>query len=364
MGTVLKFLCNSTKPNLNADKPVLCDFRSSKAYLWGLVRDRLDATQSKVTRPLHILDAACHALITRDMFPKLSLYYGLDIASSRLSAALQRKRTNDVLYRADLSRDVSLDSMFDVVVSCNTMSHLPSEQQEKAILNLISSCSVGGDLFVNFTICQDNMFFAHRLLAEFSTLEPIYFDSFLSHQDESSGAITAENINSKITSNEINIPNEASLHRQVLFHAQHRLAGVNRVGEAPRIGEKIITLSSMPSVSILKFADDVSALQKLDIDIDYTIVVFTPSLFGSDYGISLRQSLSFKVHRLDQDLALPSAITKVVIFGLEKGWIDEGASDRLAINRLKEKSDISVVFAIVKSRDNQSCFPSVVALDF
>ena len=74
--------------------------------------------------------------------------------------------------------------------------------------------------------------------------------------------------------------------------------------------------------------------------------------------------MPFKVHRLDLDLELPSAITRVVIFGLEKGWVDEGASDRLAINRLKEKSDISVVFAIVESRNNQSCHPSVVALDF
>ena len=364
MATVLKILCKATKPKLIADKPVLCEFRSSKAYLWGLVRDRLDAKQSKVTRPLHILDAACHALITRDMFPKHSLYYGLDIASSRLSAALKRKRPNDILYRADLSRDVSLISMFDVVVSCNTMSHLPSEQQETAILNLISSCSVGGDLFVNFSICQDNMFFARRLLEEFSTLEPIYFDSFLSHQDESSGAITAENINSKITLNEINIPNEASLHRQVLFHAQHKLSGVNNVGKAPRADEKIIMLSSIPSVSRLKFADDLSAFQQLDIEVEDNIVVFTPSLFISDYGTSLRQSLPFKVHRLDLDLELPSAITRVVIFGLEKGWVDEGASDRLAINRLKEKSDISVVFAIVESRNNQSCHPSVVALDF
>ena len=177
-------------------------------------------------------------------------------------------------------------------------------------------------------------------LEEFSTLEPIYFDSFLSHQDVSPQVLLLPKILIvKITLNEINIPNEVSLHRQVLFHAQHGQIGWCRIMlEKPlELLKKIIMLSSIPSVSRLKFADDLSAFQQLDIEVEDNIVVFTPSLFISDYGTSLRQSLPFKVHRLDLDLELPSAITRVVIFGLEKGWVDEGASDRLAINRLKEK---------------------------
>ena len=148
----MKIISKQVKPKLINDKPPLCSFRSSKGYLWGLVRDRLDSIQSQLKRPIHILDAACHSLITRNMFPELSFYYGLDISLARLSPAQKSKRPNDVLYRADLSRKLPLDSMFDVVVSCNTMSHLPFDQQEKAVASLIASCVAGGDLIINFTM--------------------------------------------------------------------------------------------------------------------------------------------------------------------------------------------------------------------
>lgn len=359
----MKIISKQSKPKLINDKSPLCNFRSSKGYLWGLVRDRLDDLQSQSTRPIHILDAACHSLITRDMFPEAAFYYGLDISSLRLSTALKAKRPNDVLYRADLSRDLPLDSMFDVVVSCNTMSHLPLDQQEKALSNLIASCLVSGDLIINFTISENNMFFLRRLLDEFASVEPIYFDSIFSHNDESSGNIARHNIEKKIISNEVNLPNEASLHRQVLFHARERLLGVNNSGKAPRSIEKVVTLSSVPNVVLFKFADDLLALQQLKIDSNKDVVIFTPALFASDYGITLRRRLTFQVVRLDLDLELSPGIERVIILGLEKGWIDDGASDRLAINRLKEMSDLSIIFATVDSRDNQPCQPSVVALD-
>ena len=253
--------------------------------------------------------------------------------------------------------------MFDVVVSCNTMSHLPFDQQEKAFTSLISSCVAGGDLIINFTINENNMLFIGSLLNQFTTVEPTYFDSIYSHKDETSGVISSHNINKKIILNEENLPNEASLHRQVLFHARHRLIGDNNLGKAPRSTEKILTLSSIPNVVSLKFADDFIALKNLKIDAYQDAVVFTPALYSSVYGTALRKSLSFNVFRLDLDFQLSPKTQRVVILGLEKGWIDDGASDRLAINRLKEMSDLSVVFAIVESRDDQLCQPSVVALD-
>ena len=359
----MQIISKQWKPKLTKNKP-LCNFRSSKGYLWGLVRDRLDTKQSQITRPIHILDAACHSLITRDMFPDASYYYGLDISSSRLSVAIKSKRPNDVLYRADLSRDLPLNSMFDVVVSCNTMSHLPFDQQEKAFSNLVCSCLAGGDLIINFTISENNMFFLKRMLNEFESVEPTYFDSIYSHNDETSGIITNQNVEKKIISNEQNMPNDASLHRQVLFHARNRLFGTNNLKKAPRSTEKIITLSSVPNVVSFKFADDLHALNQLNIDSNQDVVIFTPALFASDYGIALKQRLAFQVVRLDLDLEISPGTKRIVILGLEKGWIDEGSSDRLAINRLKEMSNLSVVFAIVDARNNQACQPSVVALDY
>ena len=75
MTYAVKIISKQWKPKLTIDKPPLCSFRSSKGYLWGLVRDRLDCIQSQTKRPIHILDAACHSLITRNMFPESSLLW-------------------------------------------------------------------------------------------------------------------------------------------------------------------------------------------------------------------------------------------------------------------------------------------------
>ena len=207
------------------------------------------------------------------------------------------------------------------------------------------------------------MLFVGVLLNHFASVEPIYFDSIYSHKDEASGAISIHNINEKIVQNEENLPNEASLHRQVLFHARRRLTGKSELGKAPRSTKKILTLTSIPNVVLQKFADDMLALKTLKINAHQDFVIFTPFLYDSGYGNALRKSLSFDVFRLDFDLQIPPRIQRVVILGLEKGWIDDGASDRLAINRLKEIPGLSLIFAVVESRDNQTCHPSVVAQD-
>ena len=360
----MKILSNVSKPKLSNAQPALCTFRSSKGYLWGVVRDRLQLIQSEIDRPLHILDAACHALITRKMFPVSANYYGLDISSSRLASAFKSKRTSDTLYRADLSRNFQLNSMFDVVVSCNTMSHLPFNQQKKALRNLVSCCAKGGDMLVNFTISEELMSFTSLLLNDFISVEPIYFDSFLSHRDECADRISSSNINHKISINEVNIPNDASLHRQVLFHAHQRLSGDNNVGSAPISSDKVIVLSSLPDVSVLKFSDDSSLLKNFPFDHHKDIVIFTSYLYYSDYGRTLKQSFPFQVYSLDLDFTIPPSISRIIILGLELGWSDDEAQDRLSINRLKELSGISVVFAMVDSRANPPCPPSLVARDY
>ena len=180
----MKLISSPNKPKVNLNLPPLCAFRSSKEVLWALIRDRLSVIESAQS-PLHILDAACHALITRNMFPSNSFYYGLDISSSRLKKAFALKQQEDILYRADLAHPFGLNGAFDVVVSCNTMSHLPPSQQNSSLTNLCHSLKKGGDLFVNYSLELGLMNATQQLLRDFEWVEAIYFDSFRSASDES-----------------------------------------------------------------------------------------------------------------------------------------------------------------------------------
>lgn len=99
----MPFEFSHAKPTFKLDTaPPMCPFRTSKAYLWGLIRDRLHCLQRDSATPLSILDAACHALITRPMFPPDSTYHGLDISASRLKIALERIDT--VVHAAALKQ--------------------------------------------------------------------------------------------------------------------------------------------------------------------------------------------------------------------------------------------------------------------
>ena len=363
----MKLIVNSKKPALvkSASLP-LCDFRSGKGYLWSLTRDRLAAIQSRSPLPLYMLDAACHALIARGIFPPKSFYYGLDISSFRLSKAVARASSGDVLYRADLTSDLSLDSMFNVVVSLNTMSHLPSEQQRIALNHLVSSCCIGGDLLINFSLTRDLSGFSQYLLQEFKSVEPIYFESFLSVEDEKKRIIDSSNIAKKILENELSVPNDACLHRQVLFHARERRKGSQEVGNAPKplSSSQVLQLNAVPNVSVKSFANDLQALGIPQISLPSSVVCFTSFLLSSTYGQSLVQELNKPVVLLQAGLELPAGAEKIFIFGLESSWSENLAEDRIAINELRSQKNVSIVFVLVSSRLGQACQPSLVAQDF
>ena len=155
--------------------------------------------------------------ITRDMFPSSFKYYGLDVSSKRLLTALKIKRPSDVLLRADLTRQFTLCHCFDVVVSCNTLSHLPSVQQHSALRNLLNLISSNGKLFVNLPIDEHMMSHCSLLLSSFESVEVIYFDSFRSSESELASNINSSNVSRLLVHNEFDIPNQACLHRQVLF---------------------------------------------------------------------------------------------------------------------------------------------------
>ena len=359
----MKLIKSPNKPRINLDYPPLCSFRSSKGYLWALIRDRLAFIQESSQRSLHILDAACHALITRNMFPSNSLYYGLDISSFRLKQSYALRRQEDVLYRADVTRSFGLDAAFDVVVSCNTMSHLPRTQQMSALQNLCQSLKKGGSLFVNYSLDSALMKAAEFLLSDFETVEPIYFDSFLSAADESNSNVNSTNIAEKIMSNEISIPNDACLHRQVLFLASNKLSGSTCVGSAPR-SNSIQTLNSLPNVQILSFESDSEAIEKSLSLSDKVTFLLSPDLYESLYRRNLPQVDGVTYNCLNDTLEITQLEKTVCILGLESSWCSDMAAVRVSLNRLRSILGINIYLLIVSSRNGEKCKPSLVVADY
>ena len=360
----MRLLLNSKKPSLVSSES-LCSFRTSKAYLWGLVHDRLDQRQKESETPLLILDAACHALITRSMFPKRSRYYGLDISRQRLMASVDRLSLEDTLYWADLTKSLPLKRCFDVVVSCNTLSHLPLEQQPLAIENLIAACRPAGDLLINTSIDSGLLLLATSLLNNFQLVEPIYFDSLLSRADEEKNLINSCNVASKMLLNEQRLPNDACLHQQVLFHARGCLRkGKNQV---PPLGlkNKFVQLNDVLEVDIRLFRDDLCLLQDDILLSKSCLVLFSSKLYKHEYGFRLRQkieALGLDVIILDYGSNMLSIDRYVVILGLEHEWCSSIAQERLFVNQLRKVAS-KITFALVRQRVGMSCQPSLVAQD-
>ena len=91
---------------------------------------------------------------------------------------------------------------FDVVVSCNTLSHLPFVQQHSALRNLLSLISTRGKLFVNLPIDEHMMSHCSLLLSSFESVEVIYFDSIRSSESELASNINSSNVSRLLVHNE------------------------------------------------------------------------------------------------------------------------------------------------------------------
>lgn len=352
------------KPTVSLESP-LCDFRSSKAYFWGLVRDRLAHNQSTSSNHLHILDAACHALITRSMFPANCRYYGLDISKTRLEKALSLKHPSDILFHADLCKSLPFSHCFDVVVSCNTLSHLPFDQQLAALLTLISCCKHGADFLVNITIDANLSSIALALLRAFDSVEIVYFDSFRSLSDESSSLINRNNVILKMQENESSIINSACLHTQAFFHARS-YAGSNLSNKLPLYPYDVISrLNSVPSVSLYNLDDDLSLLNFLS-NQKFDQILLTSRFFSSPCGSKFCNQLDgfaasySELCMFTVDLNHPS---NLILLGLESDWCDV-AFERIYVNRLRELPDVLLNFGLVSTRIGHRCKPSLIVTDY
>ena len=357
----MKLICKPNKPRFD-NKNIFCDFRTSKAYLWGLINHYLASDlDTNDSSNFSVLDAACHSLITRNMFPKNYRYHGLDVSNKRLQTALRIKRNSDVLLQADLTRDFAIHHCFDVVVSCNTLSHLPFVQQQFAIRNLLSLIVPSGKLFVNLPIDEHMMSHCSILLSSFDSVEAVYFDSFRSSMAELSSKVNKSNVAELLVAHEFCLPNQACLHRQVLFICKSFLG--NRSNVLPSFSTNSITpVTSLPTVSHLTFRDDSHLVRELSASVSRVLI--TSKLFGSSYFNSLLISLEkFGFHYDVLDANSASINGSVAVLGLENEWSSDLSLDRTFVNLLREIPDTSLILTSVSMRDGLACTPSVVLFD-
>jgi len=361
----MKLILNPRKPAFSSRLPPLCTFRTSKNYLWCLIRDRLSEYSS--LSPLSILDAACHASLTRKMFPDSCRYFGLDISLSRLNEASKVSISSDRFFHADLIRPLLIKDYFDLIVSCNTISHIPSEFHSSVLQNLCQMLKPGHDLLLNCSLDGSHVSIAQHLLNSFSSIECIYFDSFYSSETEQKSLLGESNITSETIRCESSIPNDASLHQQLLIHARslnHTPLGIN---PPPSSADSVTSLNSVPHLSSLVVSDDDELINHLLNNKKTSALFITSKFFSSDAGrrFCLKlDSLSLPFYVLSLGLNIPSHLHDFYYVGLEKGWSWDLAQDRLSINQLRQKEHSTNHIVFVKERCNIPCKPSVVTFDF
>ena len=367
----MPILIKKTKPSLSLDYQPLCTFRSSKAYLWGLIYERLRtySSLSSHAAPLQILDAACHASITRRMFPDIFIYHGIDISFSRLSTALKNSKSNDKFYRADIVQPLGISNFFDVIVSCNTLSHIPASSRLTALKNLCLALKVKGDLFVNVGLDSNTRHISQFLSSVFNSVEPIYFDSILSHDAERSKLINSDNVHDWVVKNESSLPNDGCLHSQVLFHAKTYLKS-NDVMPPPviinRSSSSIPVLNNISDSSLQTFPTDESFLLEVRKHLPSVLVVVSDPLFNSIDFLPLSNILSsYNVPylSLSQLQSVSSSTSLIYLVGFEQEYVSDIASARLSINRLRQNPKLSLRYCYVQTRANLKLTASLLFSD-
>ena len=89
------------------------------------------------------------------------------------------------------------------------------------------------------------------------------------------------------------------------------------------------------------------------------------SFFDSSYAKGLidnNHCISF--NRLDESIDSSGIERNLCILGLEDGWTSDAASDRRALNRLREYSDLNIYLLVVSFRNGLSCKPSSIVSDY
>lgn len=364
---MVNLIIPTKKPIFDISSPPLCDFRTSKAYLWGLIKQRLSTIVFDSNSSLNALDAACHSAITRQMFPSSLSYYGLDISLTRLRSAVNHSRDSDIFYHCDLTKPIPFNSAFDIVVSCNTLSHIPSDQQLYVLTNLLSFLKPGGHLFVNTSIDSLLFHFLQKLLPLFSSVEVTYFDSWLSYENEPPRSNSKLNVVETLDKFEFSIVNDACLHRQVLFSCTSLISSSAPSFPLRPSSGRLLQLNRIPNIVARNFDCDRSLLDDPLIISKVTHALFTPFLYdhsASNFISAHFKHLKISCLKLDANLSLEELKSStVVVLGLESQWVGDTYAVRRTLNSIRSLSDISIQFIYVERRDGISSTPSPLLSD-
>ena len=184
-------------------------------------------------------------------------------------------------------------------------------------------------------------------LSSFESVEVIYFDSFRSSESELASNINSSNVSKLLAHNEFDIPNQACLHRQVLFVCNNFLSDLS--SSIPDFNpHSITTVTTLPSVSIMKFEDDIALINSLSSSVSFLLV--TSKLYKSAYFLSLRSL--FDQYDIQYDILNSSSYQcdgPIAILGLENEWSSDLALDRTYVNLLREVPDLNIILTYVAS---------------
>ena len=357
----MNLISHTVKPRFNSNLPLLCQFSLEKAYLWSLIRDKLQFLSDKKSSSLNALDAACHSLITRGMFPSNINYFGLDISVNRLKLAYKRKRADDILYLGDLTLPLGLRSCFDVVVSCNTLSHLPSVYLLDALKNLIISVKSGGDLIAKTVVSR----LAHHYSPDsFESVETVFVGTTPTRELDSQKNFLPEHIPSLISTHEESAPNHACLHYQVLFHASNNNAPID-ANTAPGTPSKILRLNNIPTSNIIKCESDSDLISYVHKSDSFDLILFSDHLFNSAAGHSIITNITSacsKVFSITSENIPFAPHQKILLLGFEMSWVGDQAQTRLTVNTIRRIPGVSLNFTLQR-RSGFYCRPSLILDD-
>ena len=133
------------------------------------------------------------------------------------------------------------------------------------------------------------------------------------------------------------------------------LSLVNRA--LPPGNPKIIQLNHLPKIKSLFFDSDFDILQSKFCS-QSNVFLLSPKLFISDSGQSLRSSLLNKVYSVssleDFNFSDVPSDSTICILGLETEWVEDLASTRIMVNRIRECPGVSLKYLHVNSRANST----------
>jgi len=150
--------------------------RPSKCFLF----DALEKKLNKIDRGIG-LDAASAGFKNRWMF-KTDIYYGLDISLPAIKEGIKNYNLENTFgVLADLEKLNKLpENSVDLVVSTNTLYHLPSEKRLKAINHLSRITAPDGLFFCDLIYDHDFQKAYEAISGYFKDIEIIYYRNMLS----------------------------------------------------------------------------------------------------------------------------------------------------------------------------------------